>query len=560
MTMKKILLFSALFFSIWGKAQLRLVKDVYGVFQQHSYPRNLFVYNDRLYFAAIGSGYQPFLEHYIYSSDGTSAGTHRLKSGAIDLRVTPGSPIYKVFHNGDMVISAIDYISSGGGFGFKKLYRVNAVDNSINDLVNLTSIYDPNGSTFGDPLSFNNKIYFSPITTNQPNPPFLEMIKVEPYMTDLTQSGTTVLKDIVPYVSGTASSSYPSNFTTLETDFYFRAYSTTAGSEIWKSNGTSGGTALYLDVNAGTAGSNPAEFNILGNQLTFVATHGTIGRELFKTNGIGSLIALKDINTSGDSNPSNIKVIDGNLYFSASNGTAGQEIWKSNGFNLGTFMIKDINPTGDSNPSKFTQLGTDVYFIANDGINGIELWKTNGTAAGTVLVKDINATGNSSPDYLTVYHGKLYFTADNGDGQRELWVTDGTGLGTSKITINTTGGSSVSNLCVYNDELYFAANAGNNLGVELYAYATPAFAKNESILSEENSSLTLSLSPNPTKNSFILTGESKIKSVVIYSLQGQMIKLFEMQNQYPVSDLTKGIYIVKIATNVGVESKTLIIE
>lgn len=70
------------------------------------------------------------------------------------------------------------------------------------------------------------------------------------------------------------------------------------------------------------------------------------------------------------------------------------------------------------------------------------------------------------------------------------------------------------------------------------------------------------LFPNPSTNYFELaTNESiQIIEVNVYSLQGQLIKTFKNQKQYDVSDLAKGIYIIKIKAEEGLASKTLIIE
>ena len=70
----------------------------------------------------------------------------------------------------------------------------------------------------------------------------------------------------------------------------------------------------------------------------------------------------------------------------------------------------------------------------------------------------------------------------------------------------------------------------------------------------------ISLYPNPTNGLFQLETEVGFDSVEIYSLQGQLIKLFSNQNQYNVSDLSKGIYLVKINAEEGSLNKTLIID
>ena len=41
---------------------------------------------------------------------------------------------------------------------------------------------------------------------------------------------------------------------------------------------------------------------------------------------------------------------------------------------------------------------------------------------------------------------------------------------------------------------------------------------------------------------------------------GQLVKTFDKQNQYTISDLSKGSYLIKITTPEGTSTKTLLIE
>ena len=81
-----------------------------------------------------------------------------------------------------------------------------------------------------------------------------------------------------------------------------------------------------------------------------------------------------------------------------------------------------------------------------------------------------------------------------------------------------------------------------------------------SLNSDEFNTSNLILHPNPSNNYFELTSETSIQKVEIYSILGQLIKTFEKQNQYSISDLSKGSYIVKITAIEGISNKTLLID
>jgi hypothetical protein len=73
----------------------------------------------------------------------------------------------------------------------------------------------------------------------------------------------------------------------------------------------------------------------------------------------------------------------------------------------------------------------------------------------------------------------------------------------------------------------------------------------------------LTLYPNPTKNSFSLSRE--VQSVVVFDITGKQVKQFAENtlktNVFSVTDLTSGIYVVRIQDSENnVETKKVIIE
>jgi ELWxxDGT repeat protein len=123
----------------------------------------------------------------------------------------------------------------------------------------------------------------------------------------------------------------------------------------------------------------PGEPNVaaMGSTVFFVADDGQHGQELWKTDGTpGGTVLVKDIRPGPvGSLPSYLAVIDGRLFFSANDGLHGAELWTSDGTAEGTVLLQDIVPgPGSSRPQAFVLSQRRVYFTADDGTHGRELW------------------------------------------------------------------------------------------------------------------------------------------------------------------------------------------
>ncbi len=283
------------------------------------------------------------------------------------------------------------------------------------------------------------------------------------------------MKDIFPGADG----SVPVNLTKVNDTLFFRANDGIAGSELWKSDGTPGGTVLVKDINPGAGGSAPDNLTDVNGTLFFRARdEGSTGRELWKSDGTAAgTVLVKDIHPGpGASFPSpspfNLTNVDGTLFFRADDGSTGQELWKSDGTAAGTLLVKDIFPgtsfdTGDPNsssPGGLIDVDGTLFFHAADGDTGRELWRSDGTAAGTLLVEDIfpGAVPSSTPTELTNVNGTLFFRAEEGSAGGELWKSDGTAAGTVlvKDIFPGVGDSNPRNLTNVKGVLFFSAFMG----------------------------------------------------------------------------------------------------
>ncbi len=269
----------------------------------------------------------------------------------------------------------------------------------------------------------------------------------ELYSTDGTIAGTSLVKDIYSGVPG----SNPTDFTVMNNTIYFSAVTLAEGRELWKTNGTNAGTTLVKDIAVGPGSSNREYFYEMfsnGSYVLFAANTAAEGLELWKTDGTsGGTVLLKNINSGADSSsPQNFYKLNNLILFTAKDATHGDELWKTDGTAGGTVLLKDIN-AGTENSTTFSFFGFDFpifdgfllfknkgYFRASDGNGNGQLWSTDGTAANTTLLKDV-VPGMGFPYMSTlnavVLPDKFIFSVSDAVSTSELWQSNGTPAGTS---------------------------------------------------------------------------------------------------------------------------------
>ena len=240
--------------------------------------------------------------------------------------------------------------------------------------------------------------------------------------------------------------------------------------------------SLVRDLNLDTASSAPFSVTDVNGTAFFYANDGVHGYELWKSDGTpGGTALIKDINPGAGhsagppsfgagSPPPAMAVVGGVLYFSATDPAAGMELWRSDGTEAGTYRVKDIRPgTAWSSPANLTGVDGTLYFSANDGASGAELWKSDGTPEGTTLVADVNpGAAASSPHAFVGFGGKVFFGATSAATGSEVWTTDGTAAGTSlfKDLVPGTTSSYFTSAAVAGGRLFLLA--GLSLSGKLY--------------------------------------------------------------------------------------------
>lgn len=271
----------------------------------------------------------------------------------------------------------------------------------------------------------------------------------------LLSSTPAMVADINPG----AAASNPANLAAIGPTTYFTADDGMHGVELWKSDGTPGGTTLVKDINQGSGSSSPGNLTNVNGTLFFTAWDGTTsGTTLWKSDGTtGGTMMVADVGASDLTN------VNGTLFFE-SGITGGFAIWKSDGTAAGTSSVKDFY-FGANGPevSGLASFDGALFFGATDGTPyGTALWKSDGSAAGTTIVQDFSSTtGEAAPNDLTVSNGMLFFAATDGTANgTALWKSDGTPAGTQMVEdfgANTNGPGSLTDV---NGTLFFV-DGGN---------------------------------------------------------------------------------------------------
>jgi ELWxxDGT repeat protein len=342
-------------------------------------PEELIAVGNTLYFSANdGTNGEE-----LWKSDGTESGTVMVK----DIRAgSSNSGPEKLTAMGNTLY----FVATTDGIG-TELWKSDGTDSGT---VLVADINADDGSS-GDPNNLRaveNTLYFSANDGTNGR---------ELWKSDGTLSGTVMVKNI-----SLLGDSGPAHLTAVGTTVYFSAYDDANGDELWKSDGTEAGTVMVKDIVTGVDCSGPCSsapeyLTAVGNTLYFSAYDDANGDELWKSDGTsGGTVLVKDIwvGPSSGSNPTNLTALGSTLYFSADDGTNRRELWKSDGTGAGTSMVENINPnvgTG-STPIFFSASASTLFFRADNGTVGRELWALRPIASEDLLAE----TGTSATNFI----------------------------------------------------------------------------------------------------------------------------------------------------------------
>lgn len=317
----------------------------------------------------------------------------------------------------------------------------------------------------------------------------------------------------------------------------------------------------------------------IGNKLIIYpnSTTQSFGKEPhiydFSTN---SITLLKDINPYF-SNSSECKFFlpskqntNGKIYFLATHADYGQELWVTDGTTSGTHILNDISPgtTSSSYHTETHYIGNNFYFSATSFPSGsMKTFRTQG---------DSVATWNIICDSC-VLDNLLYFTTtshmwrDSASNDDLCLLVEGTsptfGNTPSRIfKLNSNIANKVlsmntfSCLTLYYPHSYPVISMGQSLyfgykdcnsGTELYKLEIDPFLAVDNELKNND----ITVYPNPTIGNISIIGGDAYR-ICLFNLLGEQVRVFNEKNNFSISDLPTGLYILKLYNKNGEIIKT----
>ena len=384
-------------------------------------------------------GFGPVLDIDLWKTDGTAAGTVRVKDlppsrDYPDQLTQAGAALY--FAAFDEAVGKELWTSDGTAAGTTLLADIMPGKRS-SDLWNITAVED--------------RMFFIAADNAHGR---------ELWTSDGTAAGTINVSD---FAFG------PLSFKVSTTRAYFIADDGVHGSELWSSDGTQAGTALVKDLRPGAAGGGIVLLPAVGPTLYF-RSYGFDGRQtLWKTDGseAGTTAVIEDFVPDGGDYTS----FANHLYFTRWT-QAGDELWRTDGTGNGTMAVQRPSTGVVSRIRTLTVVGDRLFFLkgeanlpatlwVTDGSPGTakpvrgfegyilerfigttdrlffsayqfadrryELWASDGTAAGTKLLRPFDAPTNDGFGWrMTAVGDALYFTPDDGRNGVEAWISHGT--------------------------------------------------------------------------------------------------------------------------------------
>lgn len=496
-------------------------------FLPYGYSGEPVIVNNKL----VYSYYTPEYGTELWVTDGTSEGTQLLK----DIITGSGSsnPSISKFH----VIDNVLYFRCQNTP--HTIWRTDGTPQGTYAHVTNNQIYDPMAF-----MKTNGFIFFASKIGGNDN--MWRLWRMTSFPDSEVPITHTFGGDVINYIR--LSSMAVLNSTTL----IFGAHTNQNGMAIFGTTGPT--TDLIVDLyqgNNNTYNNYTQIFNPrnIDGKIYFTGFQESTGFEPWTTTGTASSTQLlKDIFVSNTVNSGSIPQqwtkAGGTIYFTANDGTNQRALWKTDGTTSGTQLVNPQNPINNviMGVNNLVEFNNQLYFSRTDG--GNHLFRTNGTDEGTVKITDTDIISSLSSVNTMIAGNKIFFTGFSPQFGNELFMVDENDVVTMVADINPgINGSDPGFVVEFNGYIYFPARFGNTANTNrTYRIAVNTLGIDESI----SRSVDIKISPNPTSDYFTIEPDADV-SVEVYSLLGQKqnIKLIE-NNQFDISHLSNGVYMVKV--------------
>lgn len=292
------------------------------------------VNNDIVFFAfSATAGY-----HALWKTDGTGAGTTLLKDS-----------VYRTSLGHSVGSSAI--VNGTLYFWVANQNYLWKTDGTVGGTVKMLSV-----SSAANLTNHNGTLYFTRFNTSP--------VQWELWSSDGTVPGTLPIPGLTNVY----------NFTSMGGSLYLSGKASGTDREPYKSDGTAGGTTLLKDIAAGTAESVPNYLTKVNTVVCFQANDGVYGTQIWKTDGTptGTMMAYTTSDTITALSTVNMIAFNNYLLFIHGGGSYGD-----------LYSIQVDGPTGTNEPINANN-GLNIYPNPSSGIVKIE-WTGNKSASLQVL-------------------------------------------------------------------------------------------------------------------------------------------------------------------------------
>ncbi len=378
----------------------------------------------------------------------------------------------------------------------------------------------------------------------------------EPWITDGTNAGTRLVKDINPTTNSILGTSPLKYFAKLNNVLYFGAGRDTDGAELWKSDGTAAGTVLVKDIETDNSfgtyqlGSNPAFFTVYNNKVYFSANTLTYGRELWVTDGTTAGTQMVVDFTTGNASPEELTVYNGYLYYRGYTNNDGFCLIKSNGTAAGTSIVKTATAGGLENPEDIVLFKNKLYMSGADNNGSYGIFSTDGSTFTKSAVAD-------RAFHLLATSNYIYYKAFDSNSLLNLFSTDGGATQTKLNSSTTIEIDDQKPLYIINSCLLFSADNGTS-GQELFSICNQ---QSQPLAIQDKwkfSDVDVAVYPNPSTGQFTIESESVgIEKLSLFSIDGRVVydnTAIQISGSINISladNLPTGMYVLMILTKEG---------